>query len=468
MKSRQSELNFELLNNAEDIKSLAPTLNKKAKLYFILIGFGIGSIISFITLLLEHLAQGVPLLPAVLDAINISHLLIPVLMGGLGMLAGNIYDNRIAEEKTIYHAFYNSQQTLELVTDNLPSAISYFGSDLNFRFANKTYANWLKFPQNKFYKTPIKEVVGIQIFNEVLPKIKIALNGQTVSYESVRRYKGTPFMYVNISLIPHFSETENVEGVFVLINNITKLKKRERKIEEQKLELKKINKTKDRLFSIIAHDLKNPLNAIIGFSQNLYEEAGSFNSKETSEISFIIYQQSKQLFNLLSNLLDWSQNQFLDIKPKPEKIRLSVVINDILGIISITVNAKKITIREETDGEISVYADKIMLHSILRNLLINAIKYTPEDGIVVVKTEKTQGSAQISVIDTGVGMSKLQLNNLFNQEKTKTTIGTNNESGTGIGLIICKDFVEKNGGKITVTSEEGRGSCFSFTLPVVN
>ena len=463
MERKHSGLNFELLNNDKLTNTLKPNFIKKATYFFILIGFGIGSIVSLLTIIIEDISYNLPIFSSIT---NIHNLIAPVILGILGIFAGIIYEKRTSKQKIIYNAFFESQQALKLITDNLPSLVSYISTNSKYLFANKTYAKWFNIEPNKIYGKHVSEILGEKVYDDVLPFLKKAFSGQITSFEGTRIYQSRRKHYINVTLVPHFNNNSEVVGVIVLTNDITALRKRENRIKKQKRELQKINATKDKLFSVIAHDLKGPFNPILGFSQLLSEEIDTLNQKEIKEISKMLYQQSKDAFNLLSNILDWSRTQLNGIEASKENIDLKEFTDEVIDFVDDNAQMKNINLGAEIKNETRVFADRNLLYSVLRNLITNAIKFTPEEGKITIQSKEKIQEVEISISDTGVGMTQEQIKSLFRPKtENNTTRGTNNEQGTGLGLIICKEFIEKNGGKISVTSEKGKGSRFSFTIP---
>ncbi len=230
-------------------------------------------------------------------------------------------------------------------------------------------------------------------------------------------------------------------------------------------ELERLNRTKDKFFSIIAHDLRNPFHAIIGFSELLTKEYHSMNDQQKIGLLELINVSSEGAFNLLENLLQWARTQTDKIKYSPENIDISEVINATLGLLSITAEKKHIKLVNDLQPKSMVYADKNMINTVIRNLVSNAVKFTKNGGEVRISATDKGGSLEIHVSDTGIGMNKESLGKLFRIDTYHSTTGTAGETGTGLGLIICREFVEKHGGKIKVESEEKKGSTFSFNLP---
>lgn len=239
-------------------------------------------------------------------------------------------------------------------------------------------------------------------------------------------------------------------------------------IQSQKKNLRELNATKDRFISILAHDLKNPFNAILGFLVLLMKNLNEYNIQEIKKYLEIIYNTSKNTYGLLINLLEWASLQQNRIMFNPKKNNLYVIVNQCYLLVNSSAISKGIVINIEVDESICVFADEEMIKTILRNLITNAIKFTPVSGVVTICAKLDQPFVEIVVSDTGVGMDEKTIKSLFKIVETKSTKGTEGESGTGFGLILCKEFVEKNSGNIWVESELGIGSVVKFTLPLCN
>ena len=237
-------------------------------------------------------------------------------------------------------------------------------------------------------------------------------------------------------------------------------------LEKSDAKLKESNDTKDKFFSIIAHDLRSPFNNILGFSELLVENLNKFEAAETEKYLVIINSSANNTLILLDNLLNWAKSQSGRIIFNPKKIIFSNVILEIIKLKKSLAKAKNISLNYFSSDEIEVYADENMLRTVLRNLISNAIKFTQFGGNIRVYAILKQDRVEITVSDSGVGINEEVRNKLFSLETNETTIGTANEKGSGLGLILCKEFVEKHGGKIWVESEEGKGSDFKFTLPL--
>lgn len=253
------------------------------------------------------------------------------------------------------------------------------------------------------------------------------------------------------------------------------LKRKKEELEESKEELivnnvklqETIN-TKDRFFSIIAHDLKNPMNAMLGFSDLLMKNWAEFEDFKKQKFIGIINTSTNNLFTLLTNLLDWSRSQTGDIKITFEKININSLISENIALLDGQANKKNIQLEHLSisNNNLEVWADNNMLNTVIRNIISNAIKYTPDKGKIEISAVSSENnSVNIIISDNGIGMTNEQINTLFKADKNHSTPGTNNEKGTGLGLIVCNEFIVKNNGKIFVNSKLGDGTTFIITVP---
>ncbi len=224
--------------------------------------------------------------------------------------------------------------------------------------------------------------------------------------------------------------------------------------------------TKDRLFTIIAHDLKNPLNALIGFSDLLVRNWSRYTDDKKQQFVGLINTSSNNLFLLLENLLDWSRSQTGEITVLPKLISLSDVIVENVNLLKVQADKKEICLIDKTVLSVNAFVDMNMINTVVRNLLSNAIKYTPSGGDISLLVEPADdGMVSLSIKDTGVGMEQKHVDTLFKISENISTPGTAQEKGTGLGLIVCKEFVDKNNGQILVFSELGKGTQFRILLP---
>lgn len=244
----------------------------------------------------------------------------------------------------------------------------------------------------------------------------------------------------------------------------TELKLTNNKVNQQKEELTQLNNVKDRFFSIISHDLRNNLSTMRLYFD--YISNKNYTSGDEKQITRQIAESVENTIDLLENLLVWASNQIKGVPLVTEKLNLYDLTEENINLLNANAANKDIILRNEMDSDITAIGDKNTVNLILRNLISNAIKFTPNGGEVTIINDSEEEFIKVMVIDNGVGISAKKLPNLFIQHVSASTKGTANEKGTGLGLMLCKEFVEKNGGEIWVESEEGNGSCFTFTLPI--
>lgn len=228
--------------------------------------------------------------------------------------------------------------------------------------------------------------------------------------------------------------------------------------------LRYLNTSKDKFFAILSHNLKNPFTVLLGLSNILENDINEMDKTQTKEIAFKINQSANRIYNTLDNLLKWSMMQFGKLDYQPVKINLNELIEETVNLFAPDLLRKNISI-EINLSVTYVTADHHRLEAVMQNLISNAIKFTPGNGKVTVTAEEKEEFIEISVSDTGIGMNKKTLNNLFKIEHSHSVLGTEGERGTGLGLILCKELISNKGGNIWIKSKVGIGSDFTFTLP---
>jgi signal transduction histidine kinase len=259
--------------------------------------------------------------------------------------------------------------------------------------------------------------------------------------------------------------------VFILLKYFDKLKsnnlleEKNRLIEKSEQELRLLNASKNKFFSIIAHDLKNPLHNVMGYSFLLSKDYDKFNEDERRKFATDINQSTNNIFRLLQNLLEWSRSQTGRLKFSPIEIQFKRILDNALSVLHSLANQKQINLKYNHEANLQVFADPMMIETVLRNLISNAIKFTPENGTIEIEARNTGNEVLVSVKDTGIGISEADLANLFRIDSKVKRKGTNNEDGSGLGLVLCKEFVDKNNGSIWAESIPGKGSTFFISIP---
>ncbi len=231
-------------------------------------------------------------------------------------------------------------------------------------------------------------------------------------------------------------------------------------------ELEDLNEKKDQFYSIISFYLRDPLDAVIGFSEILKNEYKELSPEDFQLFISSLYLSSRQVYSLLNNLIQFSRIQIKDIDFVPRNLNLHSIVEDNASVLKTMADRKSIKVINYVNKEVSIYADNNMINSIFLNLLTNAIKYSHKNGYIEVSVNKENGYAHISIEDKGIGMDKESLDKVFELNVKKITPGTDNEMGTGLGLLLTKEFVEKNDGKIEVTSKINEGTNITFTMPL--
>lgn len=244
------------------------------------------------------------------------------------------------------------------------------------------------------------------------------------------------------------------------------IRSKNEELDHKNHELIQLNKSKDKFFSIIAHDLKNPFSTLIGFTEFLTEDIHKLSKEDLTEIASGLNYSANKLFELLNNLLEWSRIQTGNLSVNISDYHPAKMIQEDVSLLLQPAKNKGLEINVSTDDEVLIRADRNMFRSVIQNLVFNAIKFSYPGNEIVIKGRALGDSYEISVTDTGVGIEESVLGELFRIENKYSTAGTNDEPGTGLGLILCRELVEKMKGNISVVSSPGKGSTFSFTLPL--
>jgi len=257
---------------------------------------------------------------------------------------------------------------------------------------------------------------------------------------------------------------------FIYFSRINRFKKQkvllEKLVAMKTVELNELNASKDKFFSIIAHDLKNPFSNIIGLSAALKEEIRSGDPDMNEEFADLINTSAVRTLKLLENLLEWAKSQTGNLLYHPVSIKLNEIYNEEFELLSEMAIAKNIQLLSSIPANLEIKADRNMIRTVLRNLISNALKFTHKGGQIEINAVADEKQVEISVSDNGIGMTKSTIDKLFKIDANLSTNGTEDEKGTGLGLFLCKEFIDKHGGKIWVESEAGRGSIFKFILPL--
>ncbi|MCZ4694620.1 PAS domain-containing sensor histidine kinase [Ancylomarina euxinus] len=385
--------------------------------------------------------------------------------GTVGHVMGITRD--VTETKLTVKALKESEARFKQLIKNSFDMIVLMDSNGIQHFASESCEKILGFKQ--------EELIGISVIDKMihpedqeltkigfLDMIENKANGGT-QYRHLHKNGSWVYLeaYGNNQL-----DNPEIKSIVLNVRDVTERKHAVQIIKENEIKLRELNATKDKLFSIIAHDLRSPFNGILGFSRLLIDNLKDFELAECEEYLGIINSSAKSTLILLDNLLNWAKSQTGRITFKPQEIILASIINETIELSKTVAIGKNILLAHNQSGDIEVCADRDMLKIILRNLISNAIKFTKPGGNISVLSKKKQSRVEIAISDNGIGMSEETINKLFKVETNRTTMGTENEIGSGLGLILCKELVEIQGGKIWVESELGKGSNFIFTIPI--
>jgi signal transduction histidine kinase len=282
---------------------------------------------------------------------------------------------------------------------------------------------------------------------------------KTKKVQSIERYEKSFDRYFSVKSSPIFDENGEIIKFVDLMRDITKLKSIEK-------ELREANATKDRFFSLISHDIKNPLINLVYGNEIILEHLDVYDKDKIRHFTEEMLASSKHLLELLKELLTWAKFQRGKMEFAPKSLELKYVISSDVELLAKVADQKGISLKNRVADDVMAIIDYHMIRTVGRNLINNAIKFTAPGGEVVISANDSGRFVEVSVSDTGVGMTPEKMARLFKiAEEGISTKGTSGEKGTGLGLILCKEFVEKHGGKIWVESAEGNGSTFKFTLP---
>jgi PAS domain S-box-containing protein len=312
-----------------------------------------------------------------------------------------------------------------------------------------------------------QQYVSLDIFSNSPDRRKLVniLNkdGRIANLEIKIRHKSGALLDVIVAVEP--IRINKVEALITTLQDITELKKAEKLLRENEKQLHEINSAKDKLFSIISHDLRSPFTSIIGFSELLIGKIQSNELNDIETYANLIHDSSLNAMSLLTNLLEWSSLQTGRINFSPTKFDLVQNISEAVESMMAQCFMKNISISVRTPSHLDVFADSMMINSVLRNLISNAIKFTKSGGHIIISAYIKDNSVVVEVADNGIGMEQEAVKKLFGNESYTSVRGTENEVGTGLGLIICKEFISKHNGEIWAESVINKGSRFMFSLP---
>ncbi|NWJ52999.1 MAG: PAS domain S-box protein [Bacteroidetes bacterium] len=386
--------------------------------------------------------------------------------GGNEYNCGFVHD--ITERKKAEESLRETKNYLESLFDYANAPIIVWDNNLEITKFNKAFELLSGRKESDILGQKVEILFPSATREQSIEYIKKASTGERweVVEIDILHVDGTVNTLLWNSAAIYSANSKNIIATIAQGQSITKRKQAERALRESEKQLRELNATKDKFFSIIAHDLKSPFNSIIGFSNLLAEQMKEKNYEGTEKYAEIIQHSAMKALDLLLNLLEWSRSQTGRMEFHPEFCELVSNIKEVTELLNDAAHQKSITISRHLPHNLPIFADTAMISTILRNLISNAIKFTPSGGTIDIYATSDRNNVEIKVSDNGVGMDEKIINRLFKIEENITSTGTANEKGTGLGLILCHEFVEKHGGKIWVESKPGKGSTFYFTLPM--
>lgn len=377
-------------------------------------------------------------------------------------IEGSLRD--ISERKLIEEAVKSNEQLLKAIFESTSSGILVVDQNRRIKQFNARFKEMWNIPEETINSYKDGELIKF-VLNQLKDPEEFTNKVNTI-YETVTNVSDiielTDERYFQRISIPLFNGSDIIGRVWNF-NDITEQKKAE-------LVLREANASKDKFFSILAHDLRSPISGFVGISEILSKELDELSVREVKEMSSAIYKSANSIFNLLNDLLKWAQSQSDELRLNPEEFDLTELINETAVLLKTSAVNKNISIKATFENELLINCDKNMITTVVRNLITNAIKFTPKGGVIEVTAIKEitpKGNfVKVNVKDSGIGIGPETITKLFKVGEMRTSPGTSGEKGTGLGLILCKEFIEKHGGSIAVESKINEGSTFSFTLPI--
>ncbi len=392
------------------------------------------------------------------------------------VLVGTFFFKRFSDP--LYTRIAESEEKYHTLFDFIPSGITISNKNGDILESNLESEKLLGVPKEEHYNRQIdsKDWQIIRLDGTPMPAdefastIALKENRVVANVEMGIIKQKNQITWLNVSAAPFPLKDL---GIMVVYSDITRrveaentLRLHDKKLQEYADELKSLNETKDKFFNIMAHDLKNPFSSLLGASEYLYKNSESHNAEKVKKLSKILYGAAKSGYDILANLLEWSRSQTGNLNFEPATLNLADIIANNVSLISAMADSKKINVEVDVDHKLEAKADSNMLNTVLRNLLTNALKFTGKGGEIRVSAKKVDSEIIVTVKDSGIGIPKKDIDKLFRIDVKYVNQGTENEKGTGLGLILCKEFINQHGGKIWVDSKPNSGSEFHFSIPV--
>lgn len=375
----------------------------------------------------------------------------------------------ITQFKNAELALIKSEERFRNIFEDAGIGMAILAPDGQFTKVNNSVCEMTGYKSSELLKMYLREITHPADLEKTMQmKEKLLKNKSGGSRNLEIRYlhksDETVWASTTLSLVRDF---EGKPLYFISqVQDITIRKKAEGQLERYAEQLQTLNKSKDKFFSIISHDLRSPFNALLGITEYMAQYYKDMSPDEVKDSVNNIYTSSKKLYNLIINLLEWSRLHTGRMEVEKTILNLNEAAKEAVNLFSESASAKNIDLINKISEDIKVTADNYMIDTVLRNLISNSIKFTKPGGHIILSAERLGNMAEVSVEDNGIGISKKNQEKIFRIDAQYRTEGTANEKGTGLGLILCKEFVEKNNGTIRIESKENEGSKFIFTVPL--
>ncbi|EKD32645.1 MAG: Sensor protein [uncultured bacterium] len=388
----------------------------------------------------------------------------PIHFDGFGVL---IAYNEITEQKRIKEALEETNSYLENLFNYANAPIIVWDPQFRITRFNHAFEHLTGLTEGEVLGKSLNILFPFEKVEESMALIRNTIKGERWETVEIQiRHKDNSIKTVLWNSATLFAG-DGITPVATIAQgqDITERIIAELEIIQKNIELQKLNAEKDKFFSIIAHDLKSPFSSILGFSEILVEQVKAKDFEGIEKYAEIIQDSSNRAMELLMNLMEWALSQTGRMEYNPEYLEIVELINGVEMLFVDIAKQKSITICKAMPSHFPIFADRAMMSTVLRNLISNAIKFTNPGGKITISAEGKEKGLIVKICDSGVGISKSNIGKLFQIDKSFSTQGTANEKGTGLGLILCKEFIEKHNGKIWVESEIGKGSSFYFLIP---
>jgi PAS domain S-box-containing protein len=405
---------------------------------------------------------------------NKSGALIPVEMNSKIMPDGTYqcFMRDFKERNRMEEALRESEERHRLIAENVSDVIWTASLDGHFTYVSPSVINLRGYTSEEVLSqsiddslTPESAEIAKSLLTDFHHTLKLGKIPEDQRFEVEQRCRDGSTVWTEVTASGMYNKSGEFICIMGVTRDISERKKTEEVLKRSEANLRELNATKDKFFTIIAHDLRNPFNSIIGFSDMMERQVKQGNFEEIERFSGIIHHSSLRVMDLLSNLMDWARSQTGAIAFSPEMLDMAELIRKTVEVVNDYALQKSITITCDLPRQIHMEVDRPMLSTIFRNLVSNAIKFSFPKGQILISAEQKNGEYVFSVQDYGIGIRPDVLDKLFRIDQSYTSNGTQNEKGSGLGLLLCKEFVDRHSGRIWVESEQWKGSIFYFTLP---